>query len=280
MGDLGVDTSVEGADGRYRAELSAAWEIWGPMGGYLAGVALRAAGQECGRARPASISAHFTGGVGSGPVDVAVEIVRATRVATSSSVTISQGGRTGLRAMVWGVDQLDGLEHHTARRPPPQPGPEETPTFAERMVTVVEQERHPFWDNLDYRPLHWIGDWAGYEPGEPMNEAWYRFVPTAAFADPWVDAIRLLVLLDLDSWPAAHRAHRTDVPWFAPTIELAARFIGDAHDEPWLRGIGEAPVAANGLVAHRSEVWTPEGRLLGNGGSTLLSRSVERRPDR
>ena len=56
MGDLGVDTAVTGGDGRYEAELSDDWRIWGPQGGYIASLALRAAGRECGRPRPASIS--------------------------------------------------------------------------------------------------------------------------------------------------------------------------------------------------------------------------------
>ena len=36
------DTAVDGTDGSYRAVLSKDWEIWGPMGGYVAAVALRA----------------------------------------------------------------------------------------------------------------------------------------------------------------------------------------------------------------------------------------------
>ncbi|MEL7208858.1 MAG: acyl-CoA thioesterase domain-containing protein, partial [Actinomycetota bacterium] len=146
MGDLAVDTTVEAVDqgdeGRYRAEVSADWEIWGPMGGYLAGIGLRAAGAHSGRARPASVSGHFLGGVGTGPVDVRTETVRATRVATSTMVTIEQDGRVGFRALVWGVDEIDGLEHQTARRPVPVPDPEallsldEVATRVARTVSV------------------------------------------------------------------------------------------------------------------------------------------------
>jgi acyl-CoA thioesterase-2 len=47
MGDLEADTAVEPVgDGRYQATLSAEWEIWGPMGGYVAAVALRPAAAE------------------------------------------------------------------------------------------------------------------------------------------------------------------------------------------------------------------------------------------
>ena len=45
MGDLAIDTAVRArGDGLFEATLSADWEIWGPMGGYVAACALRAAG--------------------------------------------------------------------------------------------------------------------------------------------------------------------------------------------------------------------------------------------
>ena len=44
MGDLANDTAIQPrGDGCYAASLSADWEIWGPMGGYVAACALRAA---------------------------------------------------------------------------------------------------------------------------------------------------------------------------------------------------------------------------------------------
>ena len=46
MGDLEHDTRLSGADGRYTATISEDWRIWGPNGGYMAAVALRAAGME------------------------------------------------------------------------------------------------------------------------------------------------------------------------------------------------------------------------------------------
>ena len=46
MGDLAADTEITGGDGRYRGAMSKEWEIWGPMGGYVASFAMRAAGAE------------------------------------------------------------------------------------------------------------------------------------------------------------------------------------------------------------------------------------------
>ena len=91
MGDLGVDTRVEpagddGAGNRYTAKLSPDWEIWGPNGGYLASVALRAAGLATGRARPASLVGHFLGVAAFDRVDLDVDILRTSRFATSARV--------------------------------------------------------------------------------------------------------------------------------------------------------------------------------------------------
>jgi hypothetical protein len=35
VGDLAHDTAVEGGNGKYRAQISRDWEIWGPNGGYV-----------------------------------------------------------------------------------------------------------------------------------------------------------------------------------------------------------------------------------------------------
>ena len=53
--------------------LHADWEIWGPCGGYVAAVALRAAGAESGQARPASFYCHYLSVAAFGPVDVDVD---------------------------------------------------------------------------------------------------------------------------------------------------------------------------------------------------------------
>ena len=55
MGDLATDTAVTMVSpGRYRADLAPDWEIWGPNGGYLASVAMRAAGGSTLLCRPAT----------------------------------------------------------------------------------------------------------------------------------------------------------------------------------------------------------------------------------
>ncbi|MHB8440233.1 MAG: acyl-CoA thioesterase domain-containing protein, partial [Acidimicrobiales bacterium] len=80
VGDLADDTAVEAlGGGRFRASLHPDWEIWGPMGGYVAACALRAAGEVSPHALPAALSCHYLGVGRFAPVDIAVEIRRAGR---------------------------------------------------------------------------------------------------------------------------------------------------------------------------------------------------------
>src|SRR5690606_20259555 len=62
MGDLQADTAIEpDGDGCFRGEPSPDWEIWGPMGGYIASFALRAVGAVTSHRRPTTFSCHYLG---------------------------------------------------------------------------------------------------------------------------------------------------------------------------------------------------------------------------
>jgi acyl-CoA thioesterase-2 len=277
MGNLGEDTAVTGGDGRYEATLSEDWRVWGPQGGYIASLALRAAGIECGRPRPASINAHFCRAGAFDAITIHTRVLRSTRVASFVDVEIHQGDNLLLKASVWGVDEIDGLEHHTDERPGPLPDPEPIPSTAERMADTGVTS-YPFWGNLDCRAPFWIDDWENRSPLQPVTGEWYRFVPESRFDDPWIDACRSLVLIDVGSWPAAVRPHDDELDYFAPTTEVTARFIGDTRDDEWLESWAWAPVATAGLIGARGEIWTRDGRLVALGGSTLLCRPAARRP--
>ncbi len=101
MGDLGIDTAVEQIDdNRYSAKLSADWRIWGPQGGYIASVAMRAAGEASPFERPASFTCHFLGVAEFDEVEVIVTPLRVARTACSQRVELTQGGKTMLSRLV------------------------------------------------------------------------------------------------------------------------------------------------------------------------------------
>src|SRR5438477_7081832 len=121
MGNLAVDTAVERVDEhRYRGTLNKDWAIWGPMGGYIAGYALRAVGEDAAPAypRPASFACHYLSVAAFEDVDITVTPLRTSRVAGSYRAEITQGDRRILEATVWAIAaDTDGLEHDEADVP-------------------------------------------------------------------------------------------------------------------------------------------------------------------
>ncbi len=276
VGDLAHDTAAVGGDGRYTAELSDAWAIWGPNGGYLAAVALRAVGAEAQLARPASFVCHFLGVAAFGPVELGIETVLQAKRAQSVRVSMTQDGRRILEGLAWVVgDDLDGMAHDAAP-PPAVPGPGELQSVEElEAAHGVRHDTHPLFANLEQRPLDWVADWDSRPASEPVHRSWYRFRPTATFADPWVDAGRLLVMVDTFQWPAAARGHASaSLGHIAPSLDLACRFhrLDVAARAEWLLVEARSPVAADGLVAGTASVWDVGGRLLASGGQQMLCR--------
>lgn len=272
MGDLEQDTAVEGEDGRYRAVLSPDWEIWGPNGGYLAAIVLRAAGASVPLRRPASIACHYLGVAEFDAVELEVRPVRTSRRAASLAVSMRQSDRALAEALVWIVDEeLDGLEHASAPLPD-VPSWRATPSFEER-VGSEQRALFPFWENLEQRPLNWVDDWESREPSEPRVRSWFRYRPRPIFTDPFVDAARALVLVDTMLWPAAVRAHPPgEGGFYAPSLDVQARFHALTPEEEWLYVDAWSPVGADGLIGGTASVWSEGGTLLATGGQQMLCR--------
>jgi acyl-CoA thioesterase II len=275
MGDLAADTTVEEiGPGRYRAQLSRDWEIWGPNGGYLAAVALRAAGAHTALRRPASFTCHFLGVADFDDVELEVRALRESRRAASLAVSIRQHDKRVLEAVAWVVGELDGLEHDASPMPDVA-DPETLPTVAERLGDNEPGPYHKFWSNFDERPLSWVENWEEREPADPHFRCWYRYVPRATFDDPFVDAGRALLLVDTLGWPAAVRAYRAgDLAYYAPSIDVSAQFHALAPDCPWLLADVRSPVARDGLIAATASVWSADGRLLATGAQQMLCRPM------
>jgi len=286
MGDLAADVDLTKVTaGVYQRTLSRDWEIWGPNGGYVAAVALRAAELECARARPANATVHFLGVANfDDPVTVTVVPQRVARQATSVSVRMEQHDRPIMAAMVWAVDDgLEGLTHVDVVAPD-VPSWRDCSTITERLADAGSSQPPPysFWENFEQRPPTWIDDWENREASRPLYDNWMRYIDGVA-TDPWTQAARLLVLVDLGGWPAAGRAHLGH-EWIAPSIDVSCEFhrldvpagVADTEnaDDDWLLLHAESPDARDGLIATRQEVWNDRGELLASGISHLLCRRV------
>jgi acyl-CoA thioesterase II len=274
VGDFAVDTEVVGSDGEYRATLSSDWEIWGPNGGYVATIALRAAGAESRFSRPASFTGHFLSVAKFEEVDISVEVVRSTRIADSLLVRMSQGDKPVHIALVWTIDEIDGLQHDAAPVPD-VPMPTELKSAEELHVMDDARPRFVFWENIEQRPLDWLDDWDEREPGDPRRRCWYRFRPCASFEDPYVDAARSLLLLDTLGWPAAIRAYAEPMEFLAPSLDISTQFHRLAPGSEWIYVEAVAPVGADGLVGTGGRAWSEDGLLLASAGAQLVCRPAQ-----
>ena len=265
MGSFDVDTRVEGANGRYGALVSRDWEVWGPNGGYVAAIALRAAGAEARIPRPVAFAGHYLAVARFAPVDLDVSVVHRGRRSESLRVSMSQEGKPILEAIVRTAAELPGLEHDEAT-PPDVTGPDGLRSAEE---LYAGNPTYPFWLNVDSRPLdpdHW-------KDGRPSRAAafrqWYRLRPIAVFEDPFLEAARSLLLVDTLVWPAACQRH-VDPAYMAPNLDVVAWFHRLDHRSEWLLGDALAPIAEGGLIGGTVRMWSADRRLLTSGGAQLL----------
>lgn len=277
MGNLADDTAVAPVgDGRYEAVLTEDWNIWGPNGGYLAAVALRAAGAHSAldRPRPASLQCHFLGVAVFAPVQLDVAVLRSAKRAEALRVSMSQDGQPVLEALVWTVsDGLDGLTHVGASMPAGVPHWSECTPLADQVPPGVR--RHRFADNLDERMTEPYVPFDVRPAGEPEYTAWIRFRPEPVFDDPFVDGGRLAILVDTFQWPAAARGHDgATLAYVAPSLDLTCQFHRPAPASEWLLVEARSPLAADGLVAGTSRVWDEAGRLVASGSQMMLCRPM------
>jgi acyl-CoA thioesterase len=266
MGDFEIDTRLDGEKGHYGARLSKDWEIWGPNGGYVAAIALRASGREARIKRPVSFAGHFLAVARFGPIEVDVAVLRRGRRSESLQVSIQQEGRAVLHALVRTAAEGPGFEHDVARAPD-VPDPEDLKSFED--LVPDEPPFYPFWQNLEGRPL-WPERFSEeVRPREPLFQQWFRFRPRATFDDPFVDAGRLLLLIDTMSWPAASQPY-PNREFIAPNLDVTAWFHRLQPESEWLLGDHECSIAEAGLMGTSARVWSRDRRLLASGGAQLL----------
>jgi acyl-CoA thioesterase II len=261
--DLAEATRVQGSDGIYRAELSQGWEIWGPNGGYLAALALRAAGQLAGLQRPASLNCHFLSSPAFKEVTLEAQVLKRGRRSESISVQMRQDDKPVLHALVRTVAEAPGYQHQTITAPQVPP-PRELRSYHELWPDEASL-RLPFWRNIEGRPVDQSID-RRPRPGPRLD--WVRFQPRPTFDDIFVDAARALILLDTFGMPAANNLYR-DNAFIAPNLDISAWFHQFSPLSEWLLIEQECPIATGGLMGVSGRVWDGDGRLLANGAAQL-----------
>ena len=264
MGDLAADTALKARTGGTALHLSRDWEIWGPNGGYLAVIALRAAGADTPLRRPATFSCHYLGVADFGAVDLDVRTIRGSRRAASVAVSMTQGGKPILEAQAWIVGDVDGLEHDAAPMPAVAP-PDELPNVDELMTG---EERGPYHalEQLRGATASWLrrSDWEARGAGRPELSIVVSLRSARdTFDDSFVDAGRALLLVDTLGWPAAVRGTRATCPCTrGPSLDVTARFHARVPETPWLLAECSSPVRATVWWQARRPCGPPAGSSL------------------
>ncbi len=273
MGNFLTDTELTGGNGRYRVMISPDWQVWGPLGGYVAAIALRAIGLETPLRRPASISCQFLAMAAFEEAEVEVTTLRRGKKSHALHVRISQKGNPVLAATGWAIDEgMSGFVHDHAVMPD-VPRPEQLKSYAELADNYAEW--YPVWRHaIDAKPTVWR-DWSdGVIPGPPIWRTWMRVLEPVSLDDPFLDAARALMWMDLMMWNGALQPHVRNGPisHLAPNLDVSAIFYARSAGDEWLLCDCWAPVAGDGLVGCSGQVWSPSGRLIASGSSCLFCR--------
>jgi acyl-CoA thioesterase len=269
VADFGIDSAVVGRNGRYRATLADGWEIWGPQGGYIAAVALRAAAAASAFSRPASITCHYLRAGQLGPVDIRVESLRQSRRAESLRVTLLQNELPILDALVWTVAALVGVDHD-AGASPVVPRPDELEPWEVHLPGG--EPPFPFWRNFDVHPVTpQPSEWG--QATEARWLTWSRLRVRPPLEDPYIDAARMLLAADAAMYPAATFAHEELFPYIAPSMDLMMSFHLVGAGSEWLLVDAVSPLSEGALVAGRASIWGTDGRLLASAMQQMLQRS-------
>ncbi len=267
MGALQDDTAVTKDGEALSATLSRDWEIWGPNGGYLSVIALRAAGAIAPPDhRPASYSCQYLTQAKFEPLDIQADAVRKGRNVWCINVALVQGGRKILQAQIWTTNKSDGPEK-TERRMPDVPKPAALKTWIEQMPPGTP--KHRFWMNFESKPVTFLPPGA-HEPRGSLLQDWYRYAGFVPTSDPFLDCGRALLLIDTVLWPAFHRGMPGGVDYIAPSLDVSAWFHTPPGSTEWLLLDARADAASAGLIHGTASVWSEDGRLIATGGSNML----------
>ncbi len=252
---------------RFQGALHPDWQVWFPNGGYMGAMLLRAGGEFSAFDRPLSFSCHFLSVPSVGEVDVEVKRLRGTRFAESLSVSLCQGGKVIIQALMWVGAPTKGYDHDDAGMP-------DVPSVETcRATTEIEggHASHPFWNMIEQRPTTGDLHWQISESGRAEQRDWIRFLPEGQSGDRIIDMARYIVLLDTYAWPAAARAHAGDGRFIAPTLSLHVDFHRP-YDGAWFLSDASAPVGAEGYIGAANRLWSEEGQLLASANATLMCR--------
>jgi len=259
-------------DERFSASLSEEWEIRGPLGGYVLGVALRAAGAAGAYPQPVSASCSFVRRVVAGPVSGSVRALRRGRSACAQRVSLEQDGALVMDVVVWSTPTPDDdggeLDHDDACCPVTG-GP------TEAAARGPDDALPSFWRNVETIPVTLAPVWPPESALDPLWREWIRLRQPIGKHDAWLGAAYIATLMDLHSWIPAWRRHAwRNLPFVAASLALHVTFSGMGRATDWLLTDGHAPLVVDGVIGWTGRLWSDSGQLVASGTGETLWRKV------
>jgi acyl-CoA thioesterase len=261
-------------DGRFAGEVEDGWGAPpGPNGGYLAAIVVRALERElapAGERQLRSLALHYLRPSQPGPVELAVEVVRAGKRFSTGRATVVQNGKETITALgAFSTTGLPSVATWSPLLPTVAPAPardaERLPSDRYRPDSDAWLETTPEMPSIVSRvkvaPRLGGVPFSGRElaPGEAAETGGWIEPPTPRLVDPAYVAL----LADV-WWPPS--LEPLSVPAIAPTIDLTIHIRADLPPgglpaQPVL-GRFRTAAAVNGTMEEDGELFLPDGTLI------------------
>jgi acyl-CoA thioesterase II len=267
VGSLVEDTTVIRDGDRLSAFLSEDWEIWGPNGGYLAAIAMRAIGAAAPAGhRPVTFSCQYLASPRFEAVDLVVTPVRAGKRAWCLNVAMRQREKLCLEAQVWTTDSSWGPEQTRAKMPD---APSPASLRSSKAYVPEAFVRHRFWTHFESRPVD-LSPSHAQNSNDPRLCIWQRLLDFDAGGDPFLDATRALVLIDMMPVPTFARSQVGTPSYMTPSLDLTVWLHRPAFNSDWVLIDSHADAAGGGLIHGGGRIWSSDGELIATGGGQFL----------
>jgi acyl-CoA thioesterase-2 len=169
---------------------------------------------------------------------------------------------------------IEALEHDHAVAPEVD-GPDGLKNIEEYFADEPDDPGppFPFWNNFESKPLDFRKEWPPAEPLDPIARQWLRF-REGDYSDAWINACRALVLIDVQSWPAASKPHAyKQQPIYGPSLDLYVALHRSTPTE-WFLMDGYSPVGEGGLLGWTGRLWDENRQLIASGGGQLICKTM------
>ena len=260
-------TRVDRVDQNFKAMIDPEWCVWGPVGGYIAAIAMRAVGLVAlADQRPVTLSCQFLSKGNPGEIEVIVEPIKVGSTCFFN-VRLVQRSETFLQAQICTTAKIDGPDQ-VGVTAPDVPEPE----VLESFTAQLERFGHTpmaFWKNVDGRQVDFR------PPGDPdprgcRTECWMRIEDWQTTPDPFLDGARALILIDTNIWRAYNRGQSEPPQHGAPSLDLTVWFHEAAPTSQWQLVEARADFARQALLNGSARVWSKNGGLVASGGGQCL----------